>query len=223
MFITPLILCLLFFSFVACSNNNEAKHTGSEVNNNTADSNKSAATQSASTKDYTKVRKLKVLHPEQYNAEFLETLKGMDKEMTMENDYIVMGSDTLYIPTDLILNKAYKFKGTASNGDKYELDVKRTNFTNVDYNYTVHSKDGQLQINMSGEALMNAEALFTDSEIDEDDESSYATNLYTDIFPKQTIVLRIGAELDSNGKQRAKVSMESSSMDLEDNCPMLKN
>ena len=182
------------------------------TNNNATANNKEAIKTSVEAPiEYEQIKKLKVQNKALYHPIFIEALSDMNKAMTLENNYIISNKDTIYFPEDLKLNKKYNFQATAATGSIFELSVTRTNLTDLDYSFVLKSGDGNIINEMNGVALLLPKGMFRDNEIEEDelDEMSYPTFEYYNSFPDHCIFIRIGTELDNNGKYRAKVYIES--------------
>jgi hypothetical protein len=79
----------------------------------------------------------------QYSPDFIEELRTLDSQYDsirlIGKDLIINNSDTSVIPTELPINGIVNYQ--AKNGDTaYRLGLKRINYTNIDYEFSVNDK-----------------------------------------------------------------------------------
>ncbi len=162
----------------------------------------------------------------QYDQIFIDGLSEYNEPIQLIDKFIVTGKDTTFFPEDLSLNKKTIFKGT--KGDyKFELTVTRTNLTSLKYEFQQSKKDNKPIDIKSGKAILGS-LFFLASEVDEDNQrgDAYGSSEYWDNSNDCWFSIRIGIGLDSNGKQRAKLTFgcedtSQKSLDL-DECPTLR-
>lgn len=152
-----------------------------------------------------------VKDPTQYDPRFISQLKELHKNfdaepLSLKEDLILIGTDTVYLPGDLPLHQMRWFKGS-KNGIDFSLGLKRINQTNLSYTL---KRTGKLIDSREGTAILSA-SLILASEIDEDEQGGegYSSFEYWDKAGHCELSIRIG-EKDENGKFRIKITL---------NCP----
>jgi hypothetical protein len=141
-----------------------------------------------------------------YSASFLKELSEMNPEykMLLKDGYLIIGKDTTKFPNELELGKWYLFTADR-NGISLKLNVKRTNYTTLNFDFTFH-KSGILQYSDKGEADLNPTFFYADEGADDVElgESWGAQNYYKK-SKDCWVEIRMGLDKDSNGKNRAQV------------------
>lgn len=157
----------------------------------------------------------------QYDSLFIHGLSEYKEPMTLIENYILIGHDTIYFPEDLQLNKETVFKGT-KDLKTFLLTVTRINLTSLNYHFQLSDKDAETINSKSGKATLGS-LFFLGSETDTDDETGdeYLSVEYFDNSSDCTFAIRIG-EKDNKGKRRAKIKLyckdnQSKNIDLNDN------
>lgn len=140
-----------------------------------------------------------------YSEEFLHSFREMQSNMplTLKDNYILVENDTVYFPEDLKQMKDYHFTGFTEKYF-YQLDVRRTNLTSIEYEYVVLENEKQLYTS-EGTAHLSA-GFILGSETDDDDETGegYLLTEYS-ATGKDAHSIKIG-EPDEKGRLRAVVS-----------------
>ncbi|MRX46104.1 hypothetical protein [Pedobacter puniceum] len=142
----------------------------------------------------------KSLYSKAFVSELIE--KGYTSPIKIIDDYLLVKGDTVYFPTNLKLNKEYKFFATDSN-QNLELKVRRINYTTLNFNLTSKNND-TLLFSKSGSADLSV-YFFLASEVPNDDEtgSSYGANEYTGRIDNCELKIGIGIGKDEQGRLRA--------------------
>ncbi|MBL7791097.1 MAG: hypothetical protein JNK77_02145 [Saprospiraceae bacterium] len=144
----------------------------------------------------------------QYAPDFLQQLKASDypEKMSLQGEYLLVGTDTVYFPTQMALGKIYFFSADGG-GKSYRLKVKRVNLTSLDYEFQLH-RLGLPSYNESGRADLSA-MFFLADEVDEDDESgeAYGAAEYSRAANGCWFNIRIGHDPDQEGHLRAEVRL----------------
>ncbi|MGX7666723.1 hypothetical protein [Flavobacterium pedocola] len=184
-----------------------------------------SATQIVSTKE--QPQDIYIKDKSQYDPEFIKGLASYTQPIKLVDNYILTSNDTTYFPTDLILNKKTVFQGTKDN-NKFILAVTRSNLTNLNFEFQLLDKENKIIDSKSGKAILGSLFFFA-SEIDTDDESGdgYGSSEYWYKTGDCWFSIRIGFELDDNGKQRAKLNYgcedkNKPALNLDD-CPTLRS
>lgn len=126
--------------------------------------------------------------------------------MSLQGEYLLVGTDTVYFPTQMALGKIYFFSADGG-GKSYRLKVKRVNLTSLDYEFQLH-RLGLPSYNESGRADLSA-MFFLADEVDEDDESgeAYGAAEYSRAANGCWFNIRIGHDPDQEGHLRAEVRL----------------
>jgi hypothetical protein len=144
----------------------------------------------------------------QYTPVFLQQLKEADypEKINLQGDYLLVGADTVYFPTQLALGKVYFFAGDGG-GKSCRLKVKRVNLTSLDYEFQLY-RLGKPPYNESGRADLGA-MFFLADEVDEDDETqeAYGAAEYSRTANGCWFTIRLGREPDQEGRLRAEVRL----------------
>lgn len=105
-------------------------------------------------------KKFYVKDSSQYSPEFIQELKTIDSEYDsvklIDTDLILGRSEEYNLPNDLPLNKQMIYI-SVDNNNKYELFLKRINFTDIDYEFRLNDKSVK-----SGRVLLPAGFIFGD-------------------------------------------------------------
>lgn len=161
-----------------------------------------------------------IINTSQYDSLFINGLSEYKEPITLIENYILIGQDTVYFPEDLQLNKETVFKGT-KDLKNFSLSVTRINLTSLNYNFQLSDKDAKTINSKSGKATLDS-LFFLGSETDDDETGDeYLSVEYFDNSPDCTFAIRIG-EKDDKGKLRAKIKLscndhQSKNIDLNDN------
>lgn len=203
---------ILTLAFGFCSCNNQTKEK-------TVD--KSAADTLQIVSDDKHHHEITIQDKTQYDQSFIDGLSEYNEPIKLEENYILVGHDTVYFPEDLQHNKETIFKGTKDKKN-FVLSVTRTNLTSLNYTFQLLDKDSKAINNKSGRATLGS-LFFLGSETDDDDETGagYLSAEYWDTSADCSFAIRIG-EKDDNGKLRAKINLfckdtKSNNIDLDDN------
>src|SRR5688572_13174485 len=78
----------------------------------------------------------------QYDSSFIDGLKEFN-DFKLFGNFVLVGNDTIYLPEDLPLNREQLFKGL-KNGRQFMLTLKRTNLTNLTYNFKQITSDNKV-------------------------------------------------------------------------------
>lgn len=162
----------------------------------------------------------------QYDQTFIEGLVEYNEPIKLIDNYILTGNDTTYFPDDLSINKVVVFKATKDN-NKFVLTVKRTNLTNLTYNFQLTDKDNKTVDTKSGQAILGS-MFFLASENDEDSQTGdgYGSTEYWDKTNDCSFAIRIGIGKDDNGKLRAMLKYGCNDKNKQtlnlDQCPTLR-
>lgn len=161
-----------------------------------------------------KQAKIFVKDSAQYDPNFIAQLVELHQNfqgepLSLIDNLILIGTDTVYLPGELPLNQMRWFKGS-KNGIDFSLSLKRVNQTNLSYTLKRTGQAGKLIDSKQGTAILNAGIILA-SEIDEDERGGegYSSFEYWDKADHCEFSIRIG-ERDQNGKFRIKITM---------NCP----
>lgn len=96
---------------------------------------------------------LSVKNESEYSLSFLEAYENGPSHVVLQDSLFIMGGDTDYFPTWLRLGKEYCLTAH-SKGKDYELDLTRTNYTDLRYRFAVISK-GRLLYERKGTAILD--------------------------------------------------------------------
>ena len=190
----------------------------------TADQNSVNTLQTVSADKHQQERTIK--DKSQYDQSFIDGLSEYNEPINLEENYILVGQDTVYFPEDLELNKETIFKGIKDKKN-FVLSVTRTNLTNLTYNFQLTDKDNKTIDTKSGKAILGS-MFFLASEIDEDSQTGdgYGSCEYWDKTNDCWFSIRVGIGKDDNGKQRAMLNYgcnDKSKQTLNlDECPTLR-
>jgi hypothetical protein len=140
-----------------------------------------------------------------YSEVFLYNLSKhkSTQKIIVKDNYILVDSDTVYFPEDLVKMKDYHFTGFTEKRF-YQLDVRRTNLTSLEYEYVVLENEKPIH-EAKGTVHLNA-GFYLGSETADDDETGEGY-LLTEYLSegKDSYSIRIG-EPDEQGRLRATVS-----------------
>jgi hypothetical protein len=141
----------------------------------------------------------------QYDSSFIDGLKEFN-DFKLFGNFVLVGNDTIYLPEDLPLNREQHFKGL-KNGRQFILTLKRTNLTNLMYNFKQITRGNKVINSINGIAVLSAGIVLA-SEVDEDEIAgeSYGSAEYWDKSDNYSFAIRIG-EKDGNGKVRVKIKL----------------
>ncbi|MBS1502815.1 MAG: hypothetical protein JST32_12185 [Bacteroidetes bacterium] len=144
-----------------------------------------------------------------YSPKFLDGLKSSQysDSISLINDIMIVGRDTIKFPESLKINQKYVYEGE-KNSNKYLLTVKRTNLTDIEYNFLIKKGDSILKEN-SGKATLNP-MFFLGSESPDDDQDgdAYEAFEYMDENPGHSVWIGIGTDLDYKKRLRAYIKDE---------------
>lgn len=163
----------------------------------------------------------------QYDRTFLDGLLGYKGSIKLIDNYLITGNDTTYFPEDLTLDKETTFVAN-KEGNKYLLTVKRTNLTNLQYEFKLIDNDNGIIDRKSGEAILSS-GFFLASEIDFETETGndYGSYEYGDESNGCRFSARIRSGKDDQGKLRAKVKYSCDDANKKavtlDECPVLRS
>lgn len=140
-----------------------------------------------------------------YEPSFIEGISAYNDTLTIIGNFVVTGSDTVYFPEELPLDKEMTFEGRR-NGKVYELIVRRKNLTTLDYRFSLMYEKGPQLISKDGKAILN-DMFFLAAEVDEDDMTgdAYGSYEYRDVDSDCQLVIKIG-EKDEDGRPRATIA-----------------
>ncbi len=161
----------------------------------------------------------------QYEQIFINGLIGYNEPIKLIDNYILVGKDTTYFPSDLPLNKQIQFKAVKAK-QHFLLTVKRINQTSLNYDFEI-IKDNETVDYKNGKAILGSMFFFA-SENDEDDHTGlmYGSSEYWDKSSDCWFSIRVGIGLDDNGKLRAILNYgceDKSKPNLNlDECPTLR-
>ncbi len=167
--------------------------------------------------------KLSLKNDLDYSAQFLKelTYAGLAKQIELADSLIILdAADTFAFPMDLPLDEWKNFVA-AKQGYLYSLDVSRSNYTTLDFNFELR-KGRQTVDQLRGKADIGPGFLLG-SESDEDPEtgSSYFASEYRFEGQNCSFSIRLGGD---EGVQKVKLVKQCKSgkynIDL-DNCPVL--
>ena len=141
-----------------------------------------------------------------YDPAFVKGLKDYNEPLQLIGNYVIAGTDTIWFPEDLPLNKHLEFKATKDH-QNYLLSVSRTNLTNLSYSFQLTDEKDKLIDSKSGNAVLGS-MFFLASETDNDSETGevYGSYEYWDNSNDCWFAIRIGHGNTPNGKQRAIVN-----------------
>ncbi len=160
-----------------------------------------------------------------YNQVFLKELADYNEPYKLIDNFIQIGSDSIYFPEDLPLKQATIFRGRKDDQD-FRLTITRVNLTDIMYSFEL-KKNGSKIHSESGKAILGP-MFFLASENDVDTETGdgYGSSEYWDNSKACGLAIRIGMEQDDNGRQRAVITYgcpksKNPKLDLEE-CPTLR-
>ena len=141
-----------------------------------------------------------------YDKTFIDGLADYNEPIKLIDNFILVGKDTMYFPSDLQLNQKTFFHGN-KDGRSFVLTVTRTNMTSLIYTFQLSDKNNKAIENKSGQAILGS-LFFLAAEGDNDTEmgSGYGSYEYWDKSNDCWFSVRIGIGLDDNGKRRAKLN-----------------
>ena len=124
-----------------------------------------------------------------YSKEFLESLEESEypKDITVVDNYVITGGDTITFPDMLELNKQYIFKGKKENKD-YELNVKRISLCDIVYSYAVKEGERVISTQEKYEAYMPSTFFLYDEKYTNDKNGSeftvvpYLSKKYANVY-----------------------------------------
>lgn len=139
----------------------------------------------------------------QYDKAFIQGLSDYQKPVQLIDKTLIAGTDTIYFPEDIPLNKTVDFKATKDQ-KKYLLSVTRTSLTNLNYSFKLSDEKDKLLEGKSGNAVLGS-TFFLGSEIDKDSKTgeNYASYEYWDKSSDCWFAVRIGHDTNPKDKQRA--------------------
>ncbi len=98
---------------------------------------------------------LSVKDPSEYSASFLSTFEKGPPHVRIQDSLFILNGDTDYFPTGLVRGRQYQFTGYCG-GETYELNVTRTNYTDLKYRFTVASKS-RVRYERQGIAILSSD------------------------------------------------------------------
>lgn len=160
-----------------------------------------------------------------YDPEFIASLADYNLPLQFIDNYILSEGDTTFFPDELPLLKKITFYGQKSK-KVYLLTLTRISLTNLNYDFTLSDKSGQIIESKSGTAILGS-MFFLAPEGDEDNETGegYTSNEYWDKKNNCWFSVRVGLNPDGKGEQRAKVTygcIDNTKSLTVDECPVLK-
>jgi hypothetical protein len=154
----------------------------------------------------------------QYSSDFIQELRTLDSQYDsvrlIDNNLIINKKDTLSIPINLPLDKHVIYLSTKGN-DKYIVDLKRINFTSVDYEFRINDK-----IEKAGRATMGAGFLFFGQETSS--ESNGKVYALIQFFDKKDCLIYIGVKFENANRLEFEVYCEKDSAKNIKNLPTFK-
>jgi hypothetical protein len=142
----------------------------------------------------------------QYDQSFIDGLKKINEDPKFVGNFVLVGNDTIYLPEDLPLDKKQLFKGL-KNGSQFFLTLKRTNLTNLTYNFKQITSGNKVINSINGIAVLSPGIVLA-SEMDEDEITGegYGSAEYWDNSDNYSFAIRVG-EKDKNDKVRVKIKL----------------
>lgn len=161
--------------------------------------------QEAATEGEIKKGRVYIQDPSKYESSFVEGISNYSDTLTVIDNFVVAGRDTVYFPEELPLDKEFSFEGKGS-GKVYKLIVRRKNLTAVDYRLSLTDEKRAQLLSKDGKAILNA-MFFLAAEVDEDDMTgdAYGSYEYRDVDSECQLIIKIG-EKDEVGKLRATIA-----------------
>ncbi len=152
----------------------------------------------------------------QYSPEFISQLRTFDGtygSVRLIGKYLIMNdTDTCSIPTELPINETVYYQATKSD-TAYSLGLKRINYTNIDYDFSINDK-----LVKSGQIMLPADLCLGFESTDENGESF----LMTQYFDKKETWTCIKIEIENaNRVSFFMISDIDSTMSFK-NVPLLK-
>lgn len=112
---------------------------------------------------------LSVKNAAEYSPTFLKAFEKGPTQVRIEDSLFIMNGDTDYFPTGLVLDRQYRFAGECQ-GEVYQLDVVRANYTNLKYRFAITSKAG-LRYNREGTAILDTGFWIAAQPIEDEEDS----------------------------------------------------
>ncbi|RIJ42640.1 hypothetical protein [Pontibacter oryzae] len=142
----------------------------------------------------------------QLSPNFLSELRnsGYPERIRFVDEYVLVGNDTVYFPSDLKLGKRYEFLAT-TEGKKYNLSVERINSSTIHFDFILYENSKVLQ-KQSGQADLGP-YFFLATEVDEDNITgeAYGSSEYKTTTEDCWFNIRIGIGKDDKGRLRATI------------------
>ena len=143
--------------------------------------------------------------PENYDKQFLDGLRGYNKDIYLKENVIIAGRDTVFFPHLLKKDQEYTFSAKVLE-DQFELITKRINHTTLRFTFRKY-KNGRLDFEDKGSAVIdpfffNGTSAFDDLETGE----IYPSTEFCRSSGNRFLCLHQGNLPDENGRLRMVVS-----------------
>lgn len=140
-----------------------------------------------------------------YDPTFLEGFADYGEKVILKENYLVTGGDTVYFPEILSIDKEIIFTGN-DDSYTYTLKIKRTNLTNINYDFTLIDKQKNKVDTQKGTAILPSLFFFGDESFEDENGVSSLAAEYRNFTEKQWLSIKVAHEVNENLKYMATIS-----------------